>query len=61
MVWNSASRALRHGSDLDHMAFGTLAVILREFAERPFRLAHPGQQAAFHHDLGVRRHAHRRW
>ena len=33
--------ALRHGGDLDHMAFGALAVILRELAERPFRLAHP--------------------
>ena len=39
------------------MAVGTLAVILRELAERTFRLAHAGQQAAFDHDLGVGRDA----
>ena len=50
--------ALRDRGDLDDVALGRLAVILREFAERPFHLAHLRQQAALDHDLGVRRHAH---
>ena len=42
--------------DFHHVAFAAFAVILRELAERPFQLAHPGQQAALDDDLGIRRH-----
>ena len=57
MVWKIGILAVRHGVDFDDVALGRLAVILREFAERAFRLAHLRQQAAFDHDLGVGRHA----
>ena len=49
--------AMGHRVDLHHVAVGALAVILRELAERTFRLAHARQQPAFDHDLGVGRHA----
>src|SRR5262249_38717444 len=48
--------AVRDRVDLHHVPFGALAVILREFAERPFGLAHARQQAALDHELRVRRH-----
>jgi hypothetical protein len=48
--------AVRDRIDLHYVPLGALAVILREFAERPFGLAHAGQQAALDHDLGLRRH-----
>ena len=57
MVWNIASLRCVMAVDLDDMALGALAVILREFAERPFQLAYLRQQAALHHDLRLGRHA----
>jgi hypothetical protein len=49
--------AVSNRVDLHDVPFAALAVILREFPERSFQLAHAGQQATFDHDLGVRRHA----
>ena len=49
--------AVRDGDDLHHLAVGAAAVGLREFAERAFRLAHAGKEAALDHDLGLGRHA----
>ena len=48
--------AVRHRVDLHHVTVGALAVILRKLAERTFRLAHAGQEAALDHDLRLRRH-----
>ena len=45
--------------DLGDMPVRAFAVILREFAERPFGRAPARQNAALEHDLGVGRHAHR--
>ena len=49
--------AMRDRDDLHHLAVGARAVGLREFAERPFRLAHARKEASFDHDLGFGRHA----
>ena len=48
--------AVRQRGDLDHMALGRLAVILRKLAERAFHLAHVRQHPAFDHDFGFGRH-----
>ena len=49
---------VRHRIDLHDVPLGPLPVILREFSERPFRLADFGQEAALDHNLCVRRNAH---
>ena len=49
--------AVRDGEHLHHLAVGARAVVLREFAERSFGLAHAGQDAALDDDLGVGGHA----
>ena len=50
--------AVRDAIDLGDMAFGALAVILRELAERAFGRAAVRQDAAFEHDFRLGRHAH---
>ncbi len=48
---------MRDGVDLDHLAIGAGAVILRKLAERTLGLAHLRQDAAFDHDLRMSGHA----
>ena len=50
---------MRDRVHLDHLAIGTGAVILGEFAEWSLRLAHTGQDSSFDYDFRVRGNAHR--